>query len=332
MKDHVLILGAGAWGTALAIILHRNGHAVEVWGHDPEYTLRIQTTRENSKFLPGVALPAAIRFEAAPERLSPQADIVVSVVPTQFLRAATAEVAAAVPPGAPVVSGSKGFERGTYLLPSQILRERFPQSSVAVLSGPSHAEEVSRGLPAALVVAGGEAEVPAQFQRALSGPRLRVYTSADPLGVEVGGAAKNVIALAAGISDGLGFGDNARAALLTRGLHEITRLGVALGGRAETFAGLTGMGDLVATATSEHSRNRAVGIRLARGETLAGILGSVEKVAEGVETARSIHELSRKLNVELPIAREVSAVLFENKPPRRAVEDLMERESKGEQD
>jgi glycerol-3-phosphate dehydrogenase (NAD(P)+) len=288
----VLILGNGGWGTALALVLAQAGREVRVWGHDAAYAASVSAARENARYLPGVRLPPAVTVGADIRELASGVREVLCVE-----------------------------------LPSRILAGFLPRARIVVLSGPSHAEEVSRGLPTTVVAAAVEPAAAREVQALLSTPRFRIYTSADPVGVEVGGAAKNVIAIAAGIADGLGFGDNARAGLLTRGLREIARLGVALGGREETFAGLSGMGDLIATCTSEHSRNRAVGWRLARGETLAAILASTRKVAEGVDTTRSICALGRRLNVSLPIAEEVHRILFEGKPARGAVEDLMARKS-----
>ena len=328
--SRILVLGDGGWGTALAMVLHENGHDVRVWGVDAEYTRQVQRTRKNPKFLPDVVLPEGILFGSDPSELAAGAELIFSVIPTQFLRSALTQIGGHLPPEAPIVSCSKGFERGSLHLPSGIVGELLPAAEVVVVSGPSHAEEVSRGLPTTVVAAATRAETAARVQNQLSGSRFRVYTSRDRVGVEVGGAAKNVIALAAGISDGLGFGDNTRAGLITRGLHEITRLGKALGAHEETFAGLSGTGDLIVTCTSSHSRNYTVGSRIARGESLEDIGRSTETVAEGVETTRSIHELAGNLGVTLPITAEVYAVLFEGKPPREAVEDLMCREVKEE--
>jgi glycerol-3-phosphate dehydrogenase (NAD(P)+) len=329
-RDPVLVLGNGGWGTALALVLHQRGVQVRLWGHDADYTRLLAAERRNPKFLPGIAIPGEIRIDSNIEDLARGATVVFSVIPTQFLRGAVRGLEPFLSAATLFVSCSKGFERGSLELPSHILARVFPRAHIAVLSGPSHAEEVSRALPTTLVAASNHPETALEVQRLLNGPRFRVYSSTDSLGVEVGGAAKNVVAIAAGISDGLGFGDNARAGLLTRGLREITRLGVLLGARAETFAGLSGAGDLIATCTSGHSRNRDVGFRLGRGETLEGILASTEKVAEGVETTRSIHELAHKLAMDLPITREVHAVLFAGKPAREAVEALMSRETKEE--
>jgi len=326
----VLVLGAGGWGTALSMVLEQAGHDVRLWGHDARNVLELMKTRENTKYLPGVRLPEAIRVGPDLKALAEGAGVVLSVVPTQFLRSVLASCREHLPPRALYVACSKGFERGTLDLPSRILASAMPAMRTAVLSGPSHAEEVARGLPAAVVAGSSEPGLAQEAQRLLQGPRFRVYTSSDPVGVEVAGAVKNVIALAAGISDGLGFGDNSRAALLTRGLREMTRLGTALGARPETFAGLAGMGDLIATCTSRHSRNHAVGLRIAAGETLDAVLGSMSKVAEGVDTSRALPTLASRLGVSMPITQEVHAVLFQSKPPREAVEALMARETRDE--
>ncbi len=326
----VLVLGDGGWGTALAMVLRASGHTVHVWGYDAEYSAEMQSTRKNPRYLSGVDIPDGIRFGADVRALAEGVEDIISVIPTQFIRGALEKLHDDLPQGALYVSCSKGFERGTLERPSVIIRQSLGEVRTAVLSGPSHAEEVSRGLPTTVVAASENDGDRVRVQDLFTTPNFRIYSSPDPLGVEVAGASKNVIALAAGISDGLGFGDNARAALVCRGSAEITRLGVALNARAETFAGLSGIGDLVATCTSLHSRNHAVGARIGEGETLDEILASTQKVAEGVETTRSLHELAQKIGVELPITSEVHAVLFENKPARRAVEDLMGREQKAE--
>lgn len=328
----VLVLGAGGWGTALAMILQQAGHDVRLWGHDAVHARQLSLHRENTRYLPGVRLPAGIRVGSDTEiaALATGAEVILSVIPTQVLRPALLSLRQHLPRQALHVSCSKGFERETLELPSRLMAGILASERTVILSGPSHAEEVARGLPAALVVAATNSHWAQEAQALLNGPGFRLYTSSDPVGVEVAGAVKNVIAIAAGISDGLGFGDNTRAALLTRGLSEMTRLGVRLGARRETFAGLAGMGDLVATCTSVHSRNHAVGLRIAAGETLAAILGSMSKVAEGVETARALPDFTRRLGVEMPITEEVSGVLFRSKPPRQAVEALMSRESRDE--
>ncbi len=339
MNDHrpdgthpkqVLILGDGGWGTALAIVAAGRGHPVRLWSHDPEYAAVLERTRRNPKFLPGVELPRAVEVSSDFPSMAGGTEMVFFAIPTQHLRRSLAGLARDFPAGADLVSCAKGMERGTLLLPSQVLAAVLGDREVAVLSGPSHAEEVSRGLPASLVAAARDPQLAGRVRDAMAGPAFRVYTGKDPRGVEIAAAVKNVIALAAGIADGLGLGDNARAALITRGMAEVSRLGAALGARRETFMGLAGIGDLIVTCTSTHSRNHSVGYRIGRGETLDLILRSTEMVPEGVETTRSLLELSRKAAVDLPITREVHAVLFEEKPPLTAVESLMGRSSKDE--
>ena len=327
----ILVLGNGGFGSALALVLLARGVSVRLWGHDAEYTERIARTRRNPKFLPGVEIPAGISVTSELAAALEGVDGIVSAVPTQFVRATFVRVAS-LDPTAYVVSCSKGFEKGTLERPSEILREALPSAPIGVLSGPSHAEEIARGLATTVVVASENPDVARTIQALFSTQTFRAYTSDDPIGVEFAGAAKNVIAVAAGIADGLGFGDNARAALVCRGSAEITRVGCAVGAKAETFAGLSGIGDLVATCTSEHSRNRAVGLRLGRGETLEDILKSTEKVAEGVETTRGLVALADRHGVDVPITREVHAVLFEGKDPRDAVVDLMTRAPREETD
>ncbi len=326
----ILVLGDGGWGTALALTLHRAGHGVRLWGYDPEYCEEVERTRRNPRFLPGVTIPDEIRVSGDIEEQARGVETIFSVVPTQFLRATLERVRPHVPSGALLVSATKGIERGNLALPSRILSEELAAERVAVLSGPSHAEEVSRELPTAVVAGSSDADDARLVQLLFASTCLRVYTSQDALGVELGGAVKNVIAIAAGISDGLGFGDNSRAAIVSRGMVEITRLGVAMGAERETFSGLSGIGDLITTCTSAHSRNRTVGFRIGKGEKLEDIVGSTHMVAEGVETARSVHQLARRHGVEMPITREVHAVLHEGKPPADAVESLMSRGLKEE--
>ena len=327
----VLVLGCGAWGTALAMVLNGAGRQVTVWGYETDYVAEIERTRQNPKFLPGVEIPPAIRFVSSLDDETTVAGTVFSVIPTQFLRSGISSLRDGLPTHAVYVSCSKGFEEKSLKRPSELLAEFFPGSRVVVLSGPSHAEEVSRRLPAALVAGSSDLTQSVAVQTLIAGPRLRVYTSTDPIGVEVGGATKNVMAIACGISDGLGFGDNARAALMTRGLSELTRLGCALGGQRPTFSGLSGMGDLVVTCASQHSRNWNVGHRIGQGERLVDIVSGTEQVAEGVATTRSLHELQKQLAIDLPITSEVHRVLFEGKAPRDAVESLMSREFKHEE-
>ncbi len=328
--SRILVLGDGGWGTALAITLTQAGHDVRLWGYEPEYTAEMARSRRNPKFLPDVELPASLTISSAAGELARDCDFVFSVIPTQFLRHTLPSLANALPGELPVVSCTKGIEKGTLALPSQIIGEVLGQDRVIVLSGPSHAEELSRHLPTTVVIASNDLDDARLVQTLFGHGALRAYTGQDVIGVELGGAVKNVIAIAAGISDGLGFGDNSRAAIVTRGLVEITRLGLALGARRETFSGLSGIGDLIATCTSHHSRNWTVGSRLGSGEKLADILRSSSKVAEGVETSRSLHELNQRARVDMPISREVYRVLHEGAEPRDAVARLMSRSAKDE--
>jgi glycerol-3-phosphate dehydrogenase (NAD(P)+) len=326
----VAVVGDGGWGTALALVLDGNGHRVRVWGAFPDYVAEMRRRRENRKFLAGVRLPRSLELTSDARAAVADADVVVSAVPTKFLRAVMERFAPLLDDGTPVVSVTKGIEQGTLRRPSQILHETLGRRSVAVLSGPSHAEEVARGLPASVVVASSDAALALEAQRLFMSERFRVYTQDDLTGIELGGALKNVIALAAGICDGLGFGDNAKAALLTRGIVEIARLGSALGARKATFHGLSGMGDLITTCISPHGRNRSVGIQIGRGRSLAEILAGMEMVAEGVFTTRAARSLARQHRVEMPITEEVHRVLFRRKSPDRAVRDLMVRGRKPE--
>jgi glycerol-3-phosphate dehydrogenase (NAD(P)+) len=328
MSTAIAVLGDGAWGTAIALLLAQDpDHDVRLWSARPENGRLLQQRRENVHLLPGVPIPAAVRLTLDVAEAVAGASLWVSAIPTVYLRATLGQVRNQSTPGPipPVVSLSKGLEVGTFRRPTEVLAEVLGATRTAVLSGPSHAEEVSRGLPTSVVVASADAALAGQIQTVFSTDRFRVYAGDDPLGVELGGALKNVIGLAAGISDGLGLGDNAQAALLTRGLAEMTRLGVALGAKAETFAGLAGLGDLITTCVSRHGRNHQVGMRLAGGEKLADILAGMAKVAEGVYTTRAVHERAVALGVEMPITAEVYRVLYEGKGPRPAVNDLMLR-------
>ncbi len=325
------VLGDGGWGTALALLLHGTGARVALWGAFAEYVETLKSERENVKFLPGIALPKDLLITADPQEALEGTEMVVSVAPTQFLSGVIERVRAAIPSGVPVVSASKGIENETLRRPTVIWQEALADGrSLAVLSGPSHAEEVARQLPASVVVGSSDPALATRVQSVFATDRFRLYTSPDPIGVELGGALKNPIAVAAGIIDGLGFGDNAKSALMTRGAVEIARLGVALGARRETFFGLSGIGDLATTCFSGHSRNRGVGERIGRGEKLKDILASTEKVAEGVWTARSVHGLAQQLGVELPIIEQVYRILFEDREPAEAVTALMTRSHKAE--
>ena len=331
MRTTFAVLGDGAWGTAIALLLAQNPrHRVTLWSAREENGRRLRERRENVRLLPGVPIPPAVELTTDMARAVDGADLWVSAVPTVYLRHTMERVRAAVRPGPPVLSLTKGVEIHTFRRPTEILAEVLGVGRVAVLSGPSHAEEVSRGLPTSVVVAGDDLETARWVQGHFGTERFRVYTNLDPVGVELAGALKNVIGIAAGISDGLGFGDNAKSALLTRGLAEITRFGVALGADAATFTGLAGVGDLITTCVSRHGRNRHVGERLGRGERAADILAGMSMVAEGVYTARSVHERAAQMGIDMPITTEVYRVIYENKDPRTAVTDLMLRSPKGE--
>lgn len=322
-----VVIGDGAWGTTLALLLFKKGIATTLWSHSPEYARELVATRENQRFLPGVRLPGELVISADPHSSATGADLAVSAVPTQFLRAALAQFDDALPGDTGIVSASKGLEIETLRRPSEILGEVLGGRPVCVLTGPSHAEEVARGKPASVVVASEDEALARRAQAAFSGDSLRIYTHTDPIGAELAGALKNVIALAAGIGDGLELGDNAKSALVTRGVVEMARFGVSRGGRAETFFGLAGIGDLVTTCFSRHSRNRAVGEAIGRGETLESVLARMKMVAEGVWTTKALFGPESDLgDVSLPIAEQVHAILFERKDPRVAVQALMKRE------
>lgn len=326
----VAVAGDGGWGTALAVLLRGKGVAVRLWSREPDYAAEMRRTRANPRYLPGVALPEGLLVTGDAAEAFEGAALVVSAIPAQHLRATWEGLAPALPRKVPIVSVTKGIENRTLERPTEILAGVCGRRPLAVLSGPSHAEEVSRGLPAAVVAASRSPALAAAVQALFSTERFRVYRLTDVVGVEFAGAAKNVVAIAAGITDGLGLGDNCKAALITRGAVEMARLGRALGAREATFHGLAGMGDLIVTCASRHGRNRAVGERIGRGERLEDILASMRMVAEGVPTARSLVGLTRRLGVEMPIATEVDRVLHEGKDPKRALSDLMLRAPKRE--
>ncbi len=331
MPIRFAILGDGAWGTAIALLLAQDPeHAVSLWSAREENGRLLRQRRENVRLLPGVPIPESVTLTTDAGRAVESADLWVAAVPTVYLRETFSRIADQVKAGPPILSLAKGLEIGTFLRPSEILAEVLGVDQVAVLSGPSHAEEVSRGQPTSVVVAGRDIQLIRWIQQRFSTDRFRVYTNLDPIGVELGGALKNVIGIAAGISDGLGFGDNTRAALMTRGLVEMTRFAVACGAEPGTFTGLAGMGDLITTCVSKHGRNRAVGERLGQGEKLADILAGMAMVAEGVYTTRSVHQRSRQMGLDMPIVSEVYRVLYEDKDPLQAVNDLMLRQPKGE--
>jgi glycerol-3-phosphate dehydrogenase (NAD(P)+) len=323
----VTVLGAGAWGTALARLLHTGGQTVTLWGHLPAHLEELRRTHRNERYLPGIELPVTLNYATNLPAALAGADWVVVAVPSKALRTITGALGDF---SGGVVSVTKGIEPQTGLTMCGILAETAPRARRAALSGPSFALEVARGIPTAIVAASAEADTAKAVQALFHRPAFRVYTSPDLAGVELGGALKNVIAIAAGICDGLGFGDNSKAALVTRALAEMRRLGVAAGAQPETFSGLSGLGDLMVTCFSRHSRNRGFGERVGRGESIAAITAGLTAVAEGYPTARSAAELARKLGVETPIVDEVYATLYEGKNPALALRDLIARSSKAE--
>lgn len=331
MRTNFAILGDGAWGTAIALHLAQHPrHRVTLWSAREENGRILRERRENIRLLPGVPIPEAVELTTDVRRAVDGADLWVAAIPTVYLRETLSRVAADLRPEPPVLSLAKGIENDSFLRPTEILAQLLGVRHVAVLSGPSHAEEVSRGLPTSVVAASHDLELARWVQERFSTDRFRVYTNLDPVGVELAGALKNVVGIAAGISDGLGFGDNAKAALLTRGLAEMTRFGVAHGAEPQTFMGLAGVGDLITTCVSRHGRNRHVGERLACGERWADIRAGMRMVAEGVFTAHSVHDRARQMGIDMPITAEVYRVLYEGKDPRAAVDALMLRSPKGE--
>jgi glycerol-3-phosphate dehydrogenase (NAD(P)+) len=330
MKETVAVIGDGGWGTALALVLNANGHRIRVWGPFAEAIDAIRARGENAEFLPGVALPPEITWTADRAEAVADAGTLILAVPTKYFSDVVGAFRTVVPDGAAVLSVAKGLERDSHRRMSETACALLGTERVAALSGPSHAEEVARGVPTAVTVAADDPALAGELQALLSNARFRVYTSADMLGVELGGALKNVIAIAVGMSDGLGFGDNTRAALITRGLAEITRLGTALGADPRTFAGLSGMGDLIVTCTSRLSRNRAIGERIGRGEPVEAILAGTKQAAEGIWNCAAAQALARAHGVSVPITDEVTAIVHDGKPPREAVEALMGRETKPE--
>jgi glycerol-3-phosphate dehydrogenase (NAD(P)+) len=322
------IIGNGGWGTALGMTLAGNGHDVTIWGPFEEEIQTIRNAGENSVYLPGVKIPPEIQWTSEPSGAK-EADLIVVVVPSRFVRPSLETFKPHLRADALIVSATKGLDEKTHQRISQIALDVLDRD-IAVLSGPSHAEEVARLVPTAVTIAGHNIQTLEKIQNAFLGLTFRVYTSDDLIGVELGGTLKNIIAVAAGILDGIGLGDNSKAALMTRGLAEITRLGVALGAKPETFSGLSGIGDLIVTCASRHSRNRSVGERLGKGESLKEIMGGMKQVAEGIWNAKAARDLARELNIEMPITEEVCAIVEEGKDPRQALKDLMGRDPKAE--
>jgi glycerol-3-phosphate dehydrogenase (NAD(P)+) len=324
------IIGAGGWGTALAVLWSKRGNAITLWGNDPERAAKLRETRENGEYLPGIKLPDAIRVTSDIADCS-SADLIVFVTPSVALRSVAKRLQAANPnSGAILLSGTKGIEHGTGMRMSEVLHETFPDNTVAVLSGPNLAVEIARGLPTAAVLGCRNHECAEELQTYLGSERFRIYSSDETIGIELGGALKNVFAIAAGAGDGVGLGDNSKAALVTRSLAELVRLGTAMGGNPRTFYGLSGAGDLIATCFSQLSRNRRVGERLGRGETVEQIRASTHTVAEGIPTAKSAFECARRLEIETPIIDQIYSVVHQGKRPDQAMQELLGRDQKSE--
>lgn len=326
----IAVIGSGSWGTAMAVMLASRGHEIFLWSWIQEETDRLARDRENKEFLPNIKFPDTIYCTHDMRECTENAELIITAAPSPATRTTAKQLAPFVAEGQKIVNISKGLEAGTLLRLSEVYAEEIPQAVISVMSGPSHAEEVSRGLPTTNVVASDSIETAKTIQDIFMGDMFRVYTSTDIAGVELGGALKNVIALCAGISDGLGYGDNTKAALMTRGLAEIARLGTAMGAKQETFMGLSGVGDLIVTCTSMHSRNRRAGILLGEGKTLQETLDAVHMVVEGVNTATAAYELAEKYNVTMPIVTEAYNILFNGTNAREAVLNLMTREKREE--
>ncbi len=329
----ISVLGAGGWGTTLAVLLHFNGHNVTLWEYKRSYAKLLNKKRENPDYLPGIKIPDEIVISHDIEESTSNQNMIVLAVPSQFLRSVIKNVSPSDIKDTILISVAKGIEIDTLMTMSQMLKDEMPsidENQIGVLSGPSHAEEVSKRIPTAVVASSKSHEISRSIQAAFMTSYFRVYSSTDILGVELGGALKNVIAIGAGIIDGANFGDNTKAAIMTRGVAEIARLGVSMGAYPETFSGLSGMGDLIVTCMSRHSRNRYVGEQIGAGKKLKEVLKSMNMVAEGVETSRSASQLAEKNNVTTPITNEVYKILFEDKDPVKATTDLMTRDMKTE--
>ncbi|WP_053956919.1 NAD(P)H-dependent glycerol-3-phosphate dehydrogenase [Inediibacterium massiliense] len=325
MKHNICVLGAGSWGTALAISLSKKGHDVNLWMRNKEQFEQMQKTRENIKYLSGVLLPENIHLFSDIHEAVKDTQVILLTVSSQAVRKVIGQCKEIISSDQIIVNAAKGLENNTLLRISQVVEQELPKNSFAVLSGPSHAEEVCRDMPTTLVVASKSKKVAEYIQDIFISPKLRIYTNPDVVGVELGGALKNVIALGAGVSDGLGFGDNAKAALMTRGITEIARLGSAMGADMSTFAGLTGIGDLIVTCTSMHSRNRRCGIKIGEGKKLEEAIESIGMVVEGVVTTKVAYELSKKYNIDMPITSEIYNILYHNHNVKEAVVNLMMR-------
>lgn len=321
----ISVIGSGSWGTALAVMLDKYGHDVTIWSWKEEEAKRIREDGEHKEFLPGVPIRKEIKIVVSPEEAVKDSEIVIAAVPSKFVRINIEKFAPFLNKKQVIVNVAKGLEDNSLKTLAKVIKDCVPQCEVAVLSGPSHAEEVGRGVPTAAVIACENEDIAKMIQHEFSNPVFRLYTNTDVVGVEIGAAMKNIIALAAGMSDGLGYGDNTKAALMTRGMAEITRLGIAMGGERKTFYGLSGMGDLIVTCTSMHSRNRRAGIMLGQGKSLDETLKEVHMVVEGVNTAKAANELAKKYNVSMPITEAINGVLFDGTDIKTVVYDLMMR-------
>lgn len=322
------IIGAGSWGIALAVLLHKNGHEITVWSKIEQEIAMLKAEHEHKDKLPGVKLPEDMVFTTDLQEAVAGRDLLVLAVPSAFTRSTAKLLKSVVEQDQIIVNVAKGIEENTLMTLSQIIEEEVPQAVVAVLSGPSHAEEVGRGIPTTIVVGARKKATAEYLQNIFMNDVFRVYTSSDVLGIELGGSLKNVVALAAGMADGLGYGDNTKAALITRGITEIARVGVAMGARFETFCGLTGIGDLIVTCASMHSRNRRAGILIGQGKSMEEAMDEVKMVVEGVYSAKAAMGLAEKYQVQLPIIEQVNQILFEGKAADEAVKDLMLRDKK----
>jgi len=333
MAGSVGIIGAGAWGTALALLLADKGIDVTLWMYEKDLAEETARTRENRVYLPGFLLPPAVKVTSSLDTAVRDNAFLVTVVPSHTVRAVSSQFASFLAPGAVIINASKGIEIDTLKPVADVLKDTLPSSfhnRLCFLSGPSFAKEVARKMPTAVALASYDAAIGRQAQQLMSSPSFRVYTNTDVIGVELGGSVKNVIAIAAGVLEGLGYGHNTLAALITRGLAEMARLGTAMGASPATFSGLAGMGDLVLTCTGDLSRNRTLGVRLGKGERFEDIMKSLKTVAEGVKTAKATRELARRHGVEMPVVEEVYRIIYEGKDPRRALQDLMTRTLKEE--
>jgi len=333
MNEQIGVIGGGAWGTALAILLADKGHDVTLWMYEHDLAAETSRTRENRVYLPGFTLPATLKVTSSLETAVADKPVVLSVVPSHTVRSVAKQLIPYLLKNVIIISASKGIEIDTGMPLSEVFRDVLPKEfhrNLCFLSGPSFAKEVAQKMPTAVALASYEPDIGIRAQNILSNDYFRVYTNPDVMGVELAGSLKNIVAIAAGVLEGMGYGYNTKAALLTRGLTEMARLGVAMGGSLSTFSGLAGMGDLVLTCTGGLSRNRALGVRLGKGESLDAIMSGMKTVAEGVKTTKAAHELAKKHRIDMPIIDEVYQLLYENKDPKRAIRDLMTRELKGE--